>query len=804
MLPVPCIRPHYKLKTNMKSTARLLTSLLLILIATASSAQQRFTISGYVKDENSGETLIGISIGKPGTSTGTVSNEYGFYSLTLPAGKHDIQFSYIGYQPQKFTIDLTANKRLDIKLGKSDRQLNEVVISGKQQEKNINTLNTSMNKLDIAEIRKLPTFMGEVDVIRTIQTLPGVNTVGEGAASFNVRGGNGDENLILMDEAPVYNSTHMLGFFSVFNPDAVKNINLIKGGFPAEYGGRTASVLDIRMKDGNNQKFAMTGGIGNIFSRLAVEGPLQKDKSSFIIAGRRSYMDVLMKPFLKGDMKDTKLYFYDLTAKVNFQLNKNNSLFVSGYFGRDVFGFGKEANMNWGNNTASLRWNHIFNNRLFMNLTTYYTKYDYSLKFLSNEKSTTSQEFSWTSNIINYGVKPSFTYYLNSNNTLHFGAQGTYYTFKPGNTLSRQDADETRIVLKDKNALEGALYLDHEWKAGNKFGVQYGVRLSGFQYRGKGTAYYYADTTAGIRKRFIGTKDYENGKTIADYYFLEPRLSARYAINSTSSVKAAFSRSAQYMHQLSNTASPTPVDIWTPVSNNVKPQLTDQVTAGYFYNAPGDKFELSAEVFYKKMQDQLDFIDNADLDLNEFIEGDLLASKGRAYGLELYVKKDIGATTGWISYTLSRSERKTPGLSLNEWFINRYDRTHNLNIVASHEFTKRASMSANWMFASGTPATFADSRLEFQDWDIPYNTTEKRNNYRLKPFHRLDLSFTYKGKQLKRWKGEWVFSLYNVYARRNAYTVYFRQNPDDPSKKEAVRLSIIGSIIPGITYNFKF
>ncbi|MGN7721883.1 TonB-dependent receptor [Chitinophaga sp. 22620] len=783
----------------------LLPFCLFMLTAFSSSAQQqRFTISGYVKDAQSGESLIGISIGKPGTSVGTVTNEYGFYSLTLPAGTHEIQFSYMGYTAQKFTVDLTSNKRQDIKLAQSDRQLNEVVITSKHQEKTINTLNTSMNKLDIAEIKKLPTFMGEVDVLKAIQTLPGVNTVGEGAASFNVRGGNGDENLILLDEAPVYNSTHMLGFFSVFNPDAVKNINLIKGGFPAEYGGRTASVLDIRMKDGNNQKFGLTGGIGNIFSRLAVEGPLQKDKSSFIVAARRSYMDVLMKPFLKGDMKDTKLYFYDITAKVNFNLNKNNNLFVSTYLGRDVFGFGNEANMNWGNNTASIRWNHIFNSRLFLNLTTYYTKYDYSLEFKTEEGEPVRQRFKWTSNIINYGVKPAFTYYINASNTLHFGVQGTYYTFKPGTGTSQEDERETRITLKDKNSIEAALYLDHELKLGDKFGIQYGVRYSGFQYRGKGTAYYYADTAAGTRKRFLGTKEFESGKTIADYYNFEPRLSARYGINSTSAVKVAYSRSAQYMHQLSNTASPTPVDIWTPVSNNVKPQVTDQVTAGYFYNAPGDKFEISAEVFYKSMQDQLDYIDNADLDLNEFIEGDLLASKGRAYGLELYAKKDIGNTTGWVSYTLSRSERKTPGLSLNEWFINRYDRTHNLNVVVSHEFTKRLSLSGNWVFASGTPATFADARLEFQDWDIPYNTTEKRNNYRLKPFHRLDLSVTWKGKQLKRWKGEWVFSLYNVYARRNAYTVYFRQNPDDASKKEAVRLSIIGSIIPGITYNFKF
>ncbi|MBO9151479.1 TonB-dependent receptor domain-containing protein [Chitinophaga sp. GCM10012297] len=770
----------------------------------SSAQQQRFTISGYVKDAQSGESLIGISIGKPGTTVGTVTNEYGFYSLTLPAGTHDIQFSYIGYTAQKFTIDLTSNKRHDVKLTQADRQLNEVVITSRQQEKNINTLSTSVNKLDISEIKKLPTLMGEVDVIRTIQTLPGVNTVGEGAASFNVRGGNGDENLILLDEAPVYNSTHMLGFFSVFNPDAVKNINLIKGGFPAEFGGRTASVLDIRMKDGNNQKFGLTGGIGNIFSRLAVEGPLQKDKSSFIVAARRSYMDVLMKPFLKGDMKDTKLYFYDLTAKVNFNLNKNNNLFVSTYFGRDVFGFGNEANMNWGNNTVSVRWNHIFNSRLFLNLTTYYTKYDYSLEFKTDPEEPVKQAFKWTSNIINYGVKPAFTYYLNASNTLHFGVQGTYYTFKPGTGTSREDEHETRITVKDKNAVEAALYLDHELKIGDKFGIQYGVRYSGFQFRGKGTAYYYADTVPGIRKRLTGTKDFDAGQTIADYYNLEPRLSARYALNSTSAVKVAYSRSAQYMHQLSNTASPTPVDIWTPVSNNVKPQVTDQVTAGYFYSAPGDKFEVSAEVFYKSMQNQLDYIDDADLDLNQFIEADLLSAKGRAYGLELYAKKDIGNTTGWVSYTLSRSERKTPGLSLNEWFINRYDRTHNVNVVVSHEFTKRLSLSGNWVFASGTPATFADARLEFQDWDIPYNTTEKRNNYRLKPFHRLDLSVTYKGKQLKRWKGEWVFSLYNVYARRNAYTVYFRQNPDNPDQKEAVRLSILGSIIPGITYNFKF
>lgn len=696
---------------------------------------------------------------------------------------------------------------MDVKLEKSSSQLSTITVTGEKKEKAVNTLSTSINRLDIAQLKKMPTFMGEVDVLRSIQTLPGVNTVGEGASGFNVRGGNSDENLILMDEAPVYNSTHMLGFFSVFNPDAVKSINLIKGGFPAEYGGRTSSVLDIRMKDGNNQKMAVNGGIGNIFSRLSLEGPIKKDESSFLIAARRSYVDVLFKPFLSGDMADTKLYFYDVTAKANFKLNKNNTLFVSGYLGRDVFGFGQQVNMNWGNTTATVRWNHVFTNRLFLNLTTYYSKYDYSLGF-NNEtekgEGEDSQSYKWTSNILNYGVKPAFTYYLNTRNSLHFGVQGIYYTFKPG-TGTGVEADRVSVQkVNDKHGLEAAAYIDHEWKPSSRFGVQYGLRFSSYQYLGKGTAYFFNDTTPGIRKTLQGSKEYGSNELIKGYNYLEPRITARYALTSDHAIKASYSRTTQYMHQLSNTASPTPLDIWTPSTNNIEPQVADQYTLGYVYSSPSNTYEITTEVFYKNMENQLDYIDNASLQLNQLIEADLLPSHSRSYGLEVMAKKELGATTGWISYTLSRSERQTTGISKNEWFLNRYDRTHNLNLVVTHDFNKRMALSANWVYASGTPATFADSRLEFQDWDIPYNSTDKRNNYRLSAFHRLDLSFTLRGKQLKRWKGEWVFSLYNVYARRNAYTVYFQQNPDDPSKKEAIRLSIIGSIIPGITYNFKF
>jgi hypothetical protein len=785
---------------------KLLSIGILWLWALPANAQQKFTLSGYVKDQQNGETLLGISVSKAGTGLGTVTNEYGFYSLTLPAGEHDIQFSYIGYAPIKMHINLKANQVLDIKLDKSSSQLNTVTVTGKQ-EKAVNTLNTSINRLDIAQMKKMPTFMGEVDVLRSIQTLPGVQTVGEGASGFNVRGGAADENLILLDEAPVYNSTHMLGFFSVFNPDAVKSVNLIKGGFPAEYGGRTSSVLDIRMKDGNNQHMAINGGISNVFSRLSLEAPIQKDKSSFIIAARRSYIDILMKPFLSGDMKDTKLNFYDLTAKANYKVNKNNTLFLSGYLGRDVFGFGTQVNMNWGNKTATLRWNHVFNSKLFMNISTFYSNYDYSLKFSNGDtkdQDENTQAYSWTSNIINYGVKPGFTLYLNAQNSVHFGVQATYYTFKPGTGESQDGATTNVKDLTQQHGLEAAAYIDHEWKPSKKFGVQYGLRYSMYDFLGAGTAYYYNDTTPGVRKTLIGTRKYNSNELIKAYYYLEPRINVRYGINDYHAVKASYSRTTQFMHQLSNTASPTPLDIWTPSTNNVAPQQADQYTLGYAYDPASGLFELSAEVFYKYIAHQLDYIDNANLQLNQYIEADLLPSRSRSYGLELMAKKDVGATTGWVSYTLSRSERQTNGINQDEWFLNRYDRTHNVNVVVTHEFNKKTSFSANWVYATGTPSTFADSRLEYQGWDIPYNSTGKRNTYRLPSFHRLDVSLTMKGKQHKRWQGEWVFSLYNVYARRNAYSIYFQQNEDDKTKKEAVRLSIIGSIIPGITYNFKF
>jgi hypothetical protein len=663
----------------------------------------------------------------------------------------------------------------------------------------------SVAKLDIKQIQKMPALLGEVDIIKSIQLLPGVTTVGEGASGFNVRGGNIDQNLVLMDEAPVYNSSHLFGFFSIFNPDAVKDVKLIKGGIPAQYGGRASSVLDIRMKEGNSKKMEVNGGLGTIFSRLSIEAPILKDKASFIIAGRRSYIDVLAKPFLskkQPDLKDAKFYFYDLTAKFNWRINDKNTVFASGYFGRDVFGAGFK--FNWGNTTATLRWNHIFNSKLFMNMSAFYSNYKYELGF-KDEGS--SQKFEWTSNIINYSVKPDFTYYLNSKNTIRFGAQGILYTFKPGTAIiTSQDGVKSNISLDDQYGVEYAAYIDNEQKLSNRFTLQYGLRWSFFNYMGKGTKYTYRDTIPNESRPLDNEEKIEQGETIKSYNTPEPRLALNYTINDKSSIKLGYNRMSQYLHIVSNTAASTPLDIYTPVTNNIKPLIADQVTLGYFRNFKDNMFETSGEIYYKNLQNQLDYVDNANLLLNKYLEADLIQGKGRAYGLELYIKKAKGKLNGWVSYTLSKTERQVRGISNDEWYLSKYDRTHNVNTVLIYDLNKRFSFSANFVFQTGTPATFPTAKVEVQGYVIPYNTDNKRNNYRNTPYHRADIGITYnfKSNDRKRWKSTIVLSVYNVYNRRNAFSIYFRNNPDYPINTEAVRYSVVGSIIPAITYNFKF
>ena len=771
------------------------------------SAQENYTISGYITDAESGETLIGATALVKEIGNGAVSNEYGFYSISVPKGKYTLEFSYIGFGNVIKPFSLSANYKLDVEMSEMKNELAEVVVTAKEEDGNVREVSMSVNKLDITTIKSMPTLLGEVEIIRSLQLLPGVNSVGEGATGFNVRGGSIDQNLILLDEAPVYNSSHLFGFFSVFNPDAVKDVKLYKGGIPSRYGGRLSSILDVRMKEGNKKKLNINGGVGFIFSRLSVEAPIIKDKSSLIVAARRSYIDILAKPFLSESLDGSQLNFYDLTLKTNYDINDKNRLFISGYFGRDNFGFGDQAGFNWGNKTGTIRWNHLFSERLFSNLTFYFSDYDYQIKFGNDSQN----KFDWNASIQNIGVKPEFSFFLKPGNLLKFGGQSILYTFDPGNAVGVSEGEERDFSLPQKYAMENAIYVENEIDISTTIKANYGLRLSSFTYLGKGTAYEYADGIPGERRYATSATEYGDWKSIKTYYNFEPRLSLQMQLSSNNSIKASYNRTTQYIHLVSNTTAATPVDVWTPSTNNIRPSTADQVAFGYFQNLNDNTYELSAEVYYKTMNNLVDYIDGADLLLNQFIEGDLIEGKGRAYGIELMAKKTKGKFSGWLSYTLARTERQTPGISGGEWYASRFDQLHNLSLTGFYEINDRWTTSANFAFNTGSPTTFPTTRYTIQGFVVPHNANEERNNVRLPNYHRLDLSITRKGeiKEGKRWTGDWVFSVYNVYNRKNAFSIFFAQEdgriPIGSSvNTDAYRLSVIGSFIPSVSYNFKF
>lgn len=763
--------------------------------------QDQFTISGYLKDGSNGETLIGANVLVKELGNGGTSNEYGFYSISIPSGQYTLEYSYLGFSTVTKSIDLTANVRMDIEFSAEGLQLEEIVIEGEAENRNVSDVEMSVNKLDISTIQKMPTLLGEVEVLRSIQLLPGVSSVGEGATGFNVRGGSIDQNLVLLDEAPVYNSSHLFGFFSVFNPDAVKDVKLLKGGIPSRYGGRLSSILDVRMKEGNNKKFELNGGVGAIFSRFSVEAPIVKDKASFILAGRRSYIDVLAKPFLQDGLEDSQLNFYDLTLKTNYKFNEKDRLFLSAYFGRDNFGFGDQAGFNWGNQTVTLRWNHLFNDRLFSNLTLFTSDYDYKINFGDEA----ANRFDWNAKVVNYSVKPEFTYFVNPKNIIRFGGQIIAYKFEPGNAIGVSEGEELDISVDNKYAIESALFVENEVDVSENIKMNYGLRWSIFNFTGKGLAYEFGTAPLGTRRPVTSATSFDQWESIKVYNNFEPRLSFKYQASPNNSFKASYNRMTQYIHLVSNTTASTPVDIWTPSTNNLKPQIADQVALGYFQNFKENEYEFSAEVYYKKYSDLLDYIDGADILLNELLEGDLLAGDGRAYGLELMLKKTKGKFSGWASYTLARSERRVEGINNNEWYPSRFDQTHNLSVTTFYELNDRWSFSSNFALISGTPTTFPTSRYTLQGYLIPHNSLESRNNVRIPLYHRLDLSATLQGKKNpeRRWQSEWVFSIYNVYSKRNPFSIFFRQ-ADNSNITEAIRLSVIGNFIPSVSYNFKF
>ncbi len=783
----------------------------LFTIASA-SGQSKNTLSGYLKDLSDGEKLIGATVYVVETKSGASTNAYGFYSITLPAGTYTVEFSYIGYRKKIQQITLSQNIQLDVELSADPQALDEVVVSAEGSENaRVQNIEMSVARLDITTIQKIPAFLGEVDVIKSLQALPGVSTVGEGASGFNVRGGSVGQNLILQDEAPVYNASHMLGFFSTFNPDAVKDAKLYKGAIPARYGGRLASILDVRMKDGNNKKYEATGGIGTIFSRLSLEGPIVKDKGSFIVSGRRSYIDILARPFVEILRDGGALNFYDLTTKGNYRINDKNHVYLSGYFGRDNFLFDKDQGFSWGNATTTLRWNHLFSEKLFANVSGIFSNYNYRLQFGDTDR----DKFRWTSSISNYIIKPEFSYFINSDNELSFGAEAIYYTFEPANALGVSNGEVTDLRLAKKYNLETSLYISNSVKFNDSWSVEYGLRYSDFRYFGSGTAYIYGDTTTGKRKPLRETIEYNSGKTIAQYNNLEPRLSVKTSLSERSSVKASYNRMVQYLHLISNTTASNPLDVWTPSSNNIKPEIGDQVTLGYFQSV-NKTWEFSAEAYLRLTENQIDYIDGASLLINEYLEGELLSGQGRAYGIEFYLQKKTGRFNGWISYTLGRTELKVNGINNGEWYAARYDQTHNLKITGFYDLSKRWSASGNFVLTSGTPTTFPTSYYIVQGISIPYNADGSRNNVRLPFYHRMDLSFRLEGRQYSKRNGNkrkntdyWVFSVYNLYARKNPFSIYFSQRderivPGQPVGNEATQLSIIGTVIPSVSYNFKF
>jgi hypothetical protein len=807
----------------MVTKMRLLMVVFLFHVTITSSGQKQ-TISGYLKDSVTNEFLIGATVRLANTSVGVSSNGYGFYSLQADKGKITLQVDYIGYEQKVITLNLTTNTTLDILLSEKRQTLSEVVVSSTKANQRIVSTEMSTEKLTAKDIKQIPMVLGEADVIKSIQLLPGVSAPNEGSGGFNVRGGSADQNLILLDEAIVYNPSHLFGFFSVFNADALKDATIYKGGIPSKYGGRLSSVLDIRMREGSNKKFSATGGIGLLSSRVTLETPLGKvhengANGSMLISGRRSYADIFLPLFPDTTINRNKLYFYDLNFRSNYRLSTKDRVFLSGYFGRDRIDVPNGFGNSWGNITGTLRWNHLFSSKLFMNVSTIYSNYDYEIKFYPGNS------FKWQSSLSNLNFKADFDYYANEKHNIKFGLGSIYYTFNPGNITpfgSKSSLVATNNPLK--YALENYAYLQDDYKINSNLSVMYGLRISNFaQLANESIPVYNNDQPVvfnpTINNYQKGTvKSYNKSKRntwLNNSYGLEPRINVNYQISESASIKTGYNRMFQYIHLLSTATSPTPLDIYTPSSSFIKPQISDQIASGYFKNIKDNKYELSVEGYYKWMQNQFDFIDGASPLLNNSPETILLNGSARSYGLEFMVKKGEGRFTGWISYTLSKAERKTPGINggrgINngEYYATNYDKPHNLAVTANYKLSEKWSFSANFIFQSGRPITYPESKYTFNGLSVPEYS--ERNAHRLPAYHRLDVSATLKGKESKRLKSQWVFGIYNIYNRQNAANITFRESVTLNNNNyevgtginKAYKLTYFG-IVPSVSYEFKF
>ncbi|WP_430410956.1 TonB-dependent receptor [Kordia sp.] len=783
-----------------------------LLMSTFLFAQEKFSVSGTIKDKKNGETLLGATVYLKGTTNGAVTNEYGFYSLTAPKGTYTLVISFIGYKTITKEVNLTVDQTVNLEINEASTSLDAVVIEAEESERvNIRKPQMSVSKLNAATIKQMPVVLGEVDVIKSIQMLPGVTNAGEGTGGFNVRGGAADQNLVLLDEAIIYNTSHFFGFFSVFNADAIKDIKLYKGDIPAKFGGRISSVLDVRQKDGNSKNLEVNGGVGIISSRLAVEGPMFNKKGSFLVAGRTSYAHLFM-PLIE-EIKDDKISFYDLNLKTNYEINENNRIYLSGYFGRDIFDISKFIKNRYGNTSANLRWNHVFNEKLFSNLSLIYSKYDYEiiLDFI---------KLDWVADIENFNVKYDLRYYASDKLKLDFGVSGISYNFNPGEVRPSDPSSSINFrKLDQKRAFEAAAYISAEHELTDKLTAQYGLRFSTFSRLGGQALANYANDLPVVYNNEIGiyeegeeisTTDYKKSESIKTFANLEPRLGLSYQLNDESSVKASYTRSVQYVHLLSNTVSVTPLDVWAPSGRYIKPQKSNQFAVGYYKNFNDKKYSLELETYYKNVDNRIDYIDGSDLIGTNNIETEILNGEARAYGLEVLFRKNKGKFKGWFAYTLSKSEQRAlggnaggPGINRGNWYNTPYDRTHDISITGSYDFNEKWRFSANFVYQTGRPVTYPNGQYEYEGISIA--SFDERNANRLPAYHRLDLSATFTPSKNKnrRWQSEWVFGVYNAYARRNAASISFTQD-FDTGVNEARRLSIFGSFIPSITYNFKF
>jgi hypothetical protein len=753
-------------------------------------AQARFTVSGVIKDSANGETLIGATVRLLEVPAGgTVSNTYGFYSITAPAGEYQLQVSYTGYQTLVQSVSLQQNTVLNAEL-KPQTQLNEVVITGRTTNEQVADPQMGIEKVNMESIKNIPVVFGERDIFKTIQLLPGVKSAGEGNSGFYVRGGSADQNLILLDEANVYNASHLLGFFSTFNSDAIKDVSLYKGGMPAQYGGRLASVLDIRMNEGNKNNYTAEGGVGLIASRLKLEGPIAKGRGSFMVSGRRTYADLFLKLAPDTSLRSTQLYFYDLNAKVNYRINDKNVIYASGYFGQDVLGLQETFSLDWGNTTATVRWNHIFNSKLFSNTTLIYSDYNYAIENFDNRN-----DFRVTSIINDWNLKQDYHYFVNDNHTVRFGLNVNHHQIKPGSITSSSTSSINESEIEKRKGLEFAAYASDEMRW-HQLNIIYGLRFSTFSLLGPGTFKSY--TPEG---RIASSETYTSNKSVKNYAFIEPRLSLSFPFSSDKSLKASYTRNTQNLHLLSNSTAALPTDLWVMSSNNIKPQIADQVALGYYQNFGNDRYEFSTEVYYKDMQNQIDYKNAANLRGNADVEADLLFGEGRAYGLELFLKKRTGKLNGWIGYTLSRTERRFAEISNGSYFPAKQDRTHDISVVSIYKLPRRWTLSATFVYNTGNAITFPSGKYQLEGKTQFYYT--ERNGYRMPDYHRLDLNATLDAKPGKKFQSSWTFGVYNAYNRQNAYIIEFQDDPDDASRTQAVQTALFG-IIPSITWNFKF